>query len=163
MSDDSRVSPHSAPTAAEGDDRFERFARLGDLAEAVQELARRLQNLDHADSADLAPVERMVMHQIDLSPGTTPGAIAAELRLKTSNTAAALRNLEERGFLTRTRDADDRRVVRLHATEAAHRNLDRVRAAWATALEPVFPAQVDPAELVRQLTLIHVGLSHTQN
>ena len=46
-----------------------------------------------------------------------PGDLTGQLQMTTSNVAAALRELEAAGLVTRDRDAHDRRKVRIVLTE----------------------------------------------
>ncbi|MGO3140769.1 MAG: MarR family winged helix-turn-helix transcriptional regulator [Galactobacter sp.] len=134
---------------------------LGDLGMVVQDLARTLTNLDMGHNSEiikLTPVESMVMNQIDATPGITPRQIADALELKSSNAAAALRNLETHGFFTRVPDPHDGRVSHLHPTAVAQQNLSRVKQAWAEALAPAFPDTIDPTALVAHLTSLRDGL-----
>jgi DNA-binding MarR family transcriptional regulator len=63
---------------------------------------------------------------IDQRPGLTAGELAAAVGLSRGALTTALDRLEERGFVTRTRDPDDRRRVTLELTPEAK------RLAWAT-------------------------------
>lgn len=110
--------------------------QLADLAEAVLSVARRLTILGNRDSGALAlsPLEALVMRHIDRSPGCTPSELAAHLGLKTSNASTALRELEAKGFVTRSIDPADGRSVRVHPTALARANRDRKRESWASAL-----------------------------
>ncbi|MBT2504270.1 MarR family winged helix-turn-helix transcriptional regulator [Curtobacterium sp. ISL-83] len=50
--------------------------------------------------------------------GSQPGLVSDDLGLASSNVAAALRELESRGLVTRTRDVQDTRRTNLHLTVA---------------------------------------------
>jgi DNA-binding MarR family transcriptional regulator len=52
-------------------------------------------------------------------PGLSVNDVARELGMQASNASAAIRGLVTRGLLERRRDADDRRVARIHPTPRA--------------------------------------------
>ena len=58
-------------------------------------------------------------------PGSTPGACAAALRLDTGHTTRCLEKLEKAGFLTRSRNAEDKRAVELQLTEKGNAAFER--------------------------------------
>jgi DNA-binding MarR family transcriptional regulator len=58
---------------------------------------------------------------IDQRPGLTAGELAATVGLSAGALTTALDRLEARGFVTRTRDPDDRRRVTLKLTPEANR------------------------------------------
>ena len=62
-----------------------------------------------------------------LPEGPQPGRIAQEERMTSSNVAAALRELEQAGFVRRQRDESDARRVRVIVTDAGHALLADVR------------------------------------
>lgn len=111
---------------------------LADLADLILQVARRIQTLEVGDTGGVAltHLEAMVMSRIDDDPGTTPKALGAALGLRSSNTSAALRSLEEKKLISRIPDAADGRVTRLHPTPLAAANLAQVRETWRRALAP---------------------------
>jgi DNA-binding MarR family transcriptional regulator len=58
---------------------------------------------------------------IDQRPGLTAGELAVAVGLSPGAVTSVLDRLEERGFVTRTRDPDDRRRVTLKMTPEANR------------------------------------------
>ena len=58
---------------------------------------------------------------IDQRPGLTAGELAAAVGLSPGAVTTALDRLEDRGFVSRTRDPDDRRRVTLQLTPEANR------------------------------------------
>ena len=62
-----------------------------------------------------------------LGKEASPTALAKELDLRSSNVAAGLRDAEERGYLDREFDKDDRRKVRLALTPAGKSVLEEAR------------------------------------
>ncbi|MGC3992870.1 MAG: MarR family transcriptional regulator [Propionicimonas sp.] len=128
------------------------------LAELVLSVSRRLSLLDHADvgSVPLSPLEAMVMRHIDAEPGTTPSRIAARLGLRSSNTSAALRDLEAKGFIRREVDPDDGRSVRVEPTAFARENLASKRRYWVQLLAPM----LDDAAGLAAATSLLAALDH---
>jgi len=123
-----------------------------DLADVVLSVARRITVRDHAAGVDvLSPVESLVLRAVGAFPGISPSAAATRVGLTSSNMSAALRSLEDRGLVLRSRDPADRRCVRLTPTDLAAESLRRVRAGWAAMLVPLLggdPARLDAARAV---------------
>ena len=90
---------------------------LGALPELLFEVADVL-NLKAATEAGLT--ERTKMHQ--------------------ANVSATVRSLVARGLVVKEADERDRRAVRLHASDQARHDLDRLRAVWVRRLENAFDA-----------------------
>lgn len=130
------------------------------LAELMLNVSRRLALLDHDDSdtVPLGAVEAMVMRHVDAHPGVTPSQISARLGLKSSNTSAALRDLETKGFIRRGIDPADGRGVRVDPTPLARRNLARKRARWNRQLSPHLPNEDALAVTVELLTSLDAAL-----
>ncbi|CAN7482130.1 winged helix DNA-binding protein [Trinickia sp. LjRoot230] len=102
------------------------------LRAQITGLARRLRQ-----EAQLDPVQYsqlVVMGAIDrLGNGVTPSAICAAERIRSSNLAVLLRELEAAGYVKRDIDAEDRRRARLSLTTAGRRMLHgnrTVRGQW---------------------------------
>ncbi len=125
--------------------------QLADLAESVLSVSRRLTARPGEGAIHLSPLESLVMRQVDLDPGITPSRLAHALGLRSSNTSAALRGLETRGFIRREVDPADGRGVRVYPTPVAHENLERKRALWVDLLAPHLE---DPAGLPEALALL---------
>lgn len=111
------------------------------LAELVLSVARRLTLLEHQapGTVPLSQLEAMVMRHVDAEPGTAPSRISATLGLKSSNTSAALRELEAKGFIRRTVDPTDGRGVRVEPTPVARENLALMHDHWVGRLAPHLP------------------------
>ena len=75
---------------------------------------------------DLSPVESMVLRTIshhtggcgDPSEFITPSQIGERLEINSSTVTGHINRLEEKGFITREIDQNDRRVIRVAMTEA---------------------------------------------
>jgi len=75
-----------------------------------------------------------------------PGELAGELDMATSNVAAALRELEQAGYVRRSRNADDKRRVDVRITERGGQVVDEhieQRSQW---LRTAIDATCDPDE-----------------
>jgi DNA-binding MarR family transcriptional regulator len=70
-------------------------------------------------------------------PGLSVNDTAAELGIAPPNISAAVRSLVARGELERRPDPVDRRVVRLHPTDAAMAGRRAQEEAWGRALDEV--------------------------
>lgn len=115
------------------------------LATLILSLARKVRagGFEHPDIVDLSPVEASVITRIHQVPGISPGRLCQDLGLRTSNTSAALRDLEKRGFITREPDPQDRRSVRVMPTAAAERSTALVRQGIAGVLAPALAELLD--------------------
>lgn len=133
---------------------------LAHLAEAVISIARRLTmaGQHHTDAVPLTTLEALVMRQIDDHPGTTPSQLARHLQLKSSNASAAVRALEDKGFVRRTTDDTDGRSVRLEATEVAAANRRLYRRSLAQLLAPLADDDAGVRTTIAVLSAIDRGL-----
>ena len=68
----------------------------------------------------------------------TPGEISAKILKSGSNLTTVIDNLERDGFVRRERDANDRRVIHVHLTEAGSSKLDAVLPGHVAALVDEF-------------------------
>jgi len=96
----------------------ERVALLQELIAENRAYQTAVEKMDEA-FCKLAGVNRTdgrCLDVIDQRPGLTAGELAAAVGLSPGAVTTALDRLEARGFVTRTRDPDDRRRVTLQAT-----------------------------------------------
>jgi DNA-binding MarR family transcriptional regulator len=89
-----------------------------------------------------------------LSPGVQPGQVADELRMTSSNVAAALRKLDHGGHIRRERDDADGRRVQLVLTKAGEKVVAAVRAERDTWLGRAVDGLLDEKE---QRQLLRAG------
>lgn len=61
------------------------------------------------------------------TPGVSQEEIAARIYLHKSNVARQLGSLEERGFVTRDTDRNDKRVLRVYPTQKAYEAMPAIR------------------------------------
>lgn len=88
---------------------------------------RRLRWSSPADQASWTAL--MALSAIQRGHGeTTPATIAAEHSLRSSNVAAVLNDLQQRGLITRTADKDDKRKIRLSLTDQGLTLVEEARA-----------------------------------
>src|SRR5476651_1780527 len=81
----------------------------------VMSLSRRFRREDRGDEESWARL--LLLGAIDRGgDNATPSSLAAGEGLRSSNLAAALRELEQRGLITRKPDAKDQRKVRVGLT-----------------------------------------------
>ncbi|GAA1466181.1 hypothetical protein GCM10017607_31400 [Microbacterium thalassium] len=110
---------------------------LFSLADLILAVSRQLSLYDDGAAAGPTPLETTVLRYVDRNPGTTAGAAAAATLLQPSNFSRALRSLEAKGFIRREHDEHDARSIRLHPTERAAANLDRLDATWSAMLDGI--------------------------
>ncbi|MED5373734.1 MAG: MarR family transcriptional regulator [Myxococcota bacterium] len=135
---------------------------LADVASALLSIARKLQSRGFQDPAivHLTGMEVAVLQQVDRQPGISPREIAERLGLRSSNTSAALRGLQSKGFVTRTPDPNDRRGVCVHPTAAAEASTRRVRAEFAALMAEALDPALAPA-LAERLRGMDEALRYT--
>jgi DNA-binding MarR family transcriptional regulator len=85
--------------------------------------------------------------------GARPGRIAEELAMTSSNVAAALRELEQAGYIARRRDAGDGRRISAVLTPRGAETVDAHRALRVGGLREAIEVALTPAEQ-RQLTAV---------
>ncbi|BAX92553.1 MarR family winged helix-turn-helix transcriptional regulator [Mycobacterium shigaense] len=90
------------------------------LRRQLMTLQRRLRR--EMKTRPVAQSDALVLGAIDRRGGTvSPGQLAVDLVMTTSNVAAALRSLEAAGLISRQRDSNDARRVHIELTEAGRR------------------------------------------
>jgi DNA-binding MarR family transcriptional regulator len=94
------------------------LAQLG--AHAASQFAERLRVLD------LAPADAGILRLLRVASGLSQQELAGKLRIHPSRLVAILDNLEERGFLERRPNPDDRRLYSLHLTKGGEEVLERI-------------------------------------
>jgi DNA-binding MarR family transcriptional regulator len=101
----------------------ERTALLGELIEVNRAYQSAVEKMDEA-FCKLMNVNRTdgrCLDVIDQRPGITAGELAVAVGLSPGAVTTVLDRLEKRGFVTRTRDPEDRRRVTLRLTPEANR------------------------------------------
>jgi len=95
-----------------------------------------------------------VLRVVSRAPKPSPSDVAEKLRMTSSNVAAALRELESAGLVSRGRDPEDGRRVRLSITDAGAQAVSCVHAERDTWLGRATEALLSVDE---QLTLLRAG------
>jgi DNA-binding MarR family transcriptional regulator len=93
---------------------------------------------------------------IDQRPGLTAGELAAAVGLSPGAVTTVLDRLERRGFVTRTRDPDDRRRVTLKPTPEANRLAWEAYGPLAEMGGPLI-AELSDAELESVIRFLRAG------
>lgn len=93
------------------------------------------------DRSPVSPRDTAILTHVVDRDGISPGDLARHLGVSAGTLSEGLADLEGRGLLTRTRDADDKRRLAVSATPAG-------RAAIATG------SGLDPDRLTRALTVL---------
>lgn len=112
-------------------------ALLKELADAILHIARKLHiHSSHNTSVvSLSSLESLLLMKIERQPGMSPSELSQSLTLRSSNTAAALRGLAEKGMVVRQSDPQDKRVARLYITPTAVDSIMTVHRCWGELLE----------------------------
>ncbi len=124
---------------------------LADLADLILNVGRlvRARTPDGPGTVPLTETERQVMRVVDLYPGAAPSEIARRARLQRTNVSTALRNLEDKGLISRTSTTG--RGIAVTPTERAVANLRILRAAWSRELASILGDDLDAVRHCNQL------------
>ncbi len=124
------------------------------LRNDVVALSRRLRRSASADAETWTSL--MVLGAIERAEDlATPTQVAAELELKSSNLAQALRALEHRGLIRRKPDPVDRRKIRLSLTREGLTLVRETRAQRTQWLADVMDACLSAEEQDQLMGLMH--------
>jgi len=122
MSNDNTKRPQIATRWAQGQSEA-RAELIGELIRANRAYQVAVEKMDDA-FCRLLGVNRTdgrCMDVIDQRPGLTAGELAKAVALSPGAVTTALDRLEQKGFVRRTRDSEDRRRVTVEMTEEASR------------------------------------------
>lgn len=123
------------------------------LSARLKALNQRLRR--ETQTGDLSRTGWQVLVAIDRAAGPiTPGEIAVEARMTSSNVAATLRELADAGLITREKDQLDGRRVLLQVSSAGHERVREYRQTKDAWLRRAIDAELDDAE---QHLLIQAG------
>jgi MarR family transcriptional repressor of emrRAB len=101
-----------------------------------------------------------ILHTLQRDGEMPMSRLAEVLHVSLSNATGLIDRIEERGFIERTRVAEDRRVVLIRVTEAGRRMLDEVDTVSSDLLRSVV-AHIAPAEVAgvgRAIAALRRGL-----
>ena len=93
---------------------------------------------ERATIADLTPSQFAVLEALYHLGPLTQGQVSAKVLKSVSNITTVIDNLERDGFVRRERDAQDRRVVRVHLTTSGEAKLEAVLPQHVAALVDEF-------------------------
>jgi DNA-binding MarR family transcriptional regulator len=123
-----------------------RVTAVSNLRAQIMSMARRLRR--EANSDEGAWSRLLLLGAIDRQGGNvTPSQLAASEGMRSSNLAAALRDLERLRLLRRTPDQHDGRVVRLSLTASGKTSLNAVRLSRDRWLAKAIDLCLTPKEL----------------
>lgn len=94
------------------------------LTEDLLLLVRLLRPLRHTD---MTPQQYWLLRHLRCSGSQSIGELAQALGITTGSATVACKRLEKAGLITRTRQADDERVVQVSLTDAGRVQIDTVR------------------------------------
>lgn len=139
--------------------RAPRDSEIRDIAMAIQAVVWSLRRFgERRVGLDPLPQSEFeVLRMVADKPGISVSEVARALALQPSNVSTTVRRLSERGLVTRSSDAKDRRSIRLQLTELALEHKALMDDAWARAIADRLSAmsREDAQLLVRAAPLIH--------
>ena len=95
------------------------------LAEDLLTLWRLLRNLSHpVRRAEMTPEQYWLLRLLNRAGSLSIGELANELGIAVSSATVACKRLEKAGLLTRERQSDDERIVRVALTEQGLARID---------------------------------------
>lgn len=119
-----RTAASPAPRAA-----AERDRRLADVLRQFRVLFKSSQRHSRwlETTYGLSPAQLWALSEVALDPALRVVDLARRMSLHASTTSNLLDKLERKGLLSRARDRQDQRVVRLHLSAAGRRTLKAAR------------------------------------
>jgi DNA-binding MarR family transcriptional regulator len=116
-----------------------------ELRSAITVLARRMRR-DVLSAHGLSRPAVSVLAALARQGETTPGDLAVELQMTSSNVAAALREVDTAGLVRRLRDPHDGRRSRVSLRPSGERVVREIRAERDTWLGRAIEAELDDRE-----------------
>ncbi len=116
-------------------------------------------------SLGLTPPQMFLLHSIRRTSNCTVSQLASDMEVKPSAITVMLNRLESHGFVSRTRSAEDRRVVTVELTDAGREVLNKAewihRSVWRQCLAQLNPGQLESfvetfEELARIATTVDI-------
>lgn len=139
--------------------------RLTDVSITLRELAWTIHRKapERAGVGPLPTTEIALLKQVIDAPASTVGELADALGLQQPNVSAALRTLEERGFISREKSARDRRVSYIQPRPSGIDEHRAVAAEWSRpvndALHSLTAEQLTTLEAAAEaLSAVHDAL-----
>ncbi|MBU3064702.1 MarR family transcriptional regulator [Nocardia sp. NEAU-G5] len=87
------------------------------------------------------------------NPGSTQAELVERMGIEQPTIAKAISRMERSGFVERTRDDSDRRVIRLRLSARGEQAVEPVQAAWRDA-ETVITGRLSAAERRQLMNLL---------
>lgn len=110
-----------------------------DSATALRELAWVIhRSAPERAGGPIPTTEVALLKQVLDAPGSTVGELAQVLGLRQPNASSALRALEQRGFVRRVKNEDDRRVTQIMPTLEGAKEHAEISEAWKAPLLDAF-------------------------
>ena len=113
----------------------------------------RVRTDQHARLTGMTRAQWVVLAWLERRPGVTQNELAALVEVEPISVARLVDRLEARGLVERRLDARDRRVRRLHLTDAARPLLEQIHA-YRRDLDALMTADIDPEETRRVLATL---------
>jgi DNA-binding MarR family transcriptional regulator len=120
-----------------------------DLRLAIGRIARRLRRMYVDAGEGLSFLELAVLHRLDASGPTSPGALAGDEGVTAAAVAATLTHLEAQHLVTRSKAAEDGRRVIVTITADGRRNLRHREAASLGRIEQLLRDRFSAADRAR--------------
>lgn len=136
----------------------ERSALLSELVKVNRAYQSAVEKMDEA-FCRLLGVNRTdgrCLDVVDQRPGLTAGELAVAVGLSPGAVTTVLDRLEERGFVTRTRDPEDRRRVTLRLTPEANRRAWEAYGPLGQMGGPMI-GELSDKELEAIIRFLHIG------
>lgn len=102
----------------------------------------------------LHPGQELIVVDLHENPGSTQAELVERMRIEQPTIAKTISRMERSGFVERTHDDSDRRLIRLRLSKRGQQAVEPVRAAWRDA-ESVLAEQLTAAERGHLVELLH--------
>ncbi|MPZ61337.1 MAG: MarR family transcriptional regulator [Propionibacteriales bacterium] len=118
---------------------------------ALMQLGRQMRRLHHGDDLEIGALP--VLHVLGRTTTLRLSDLAAKLELDASTISRHIRQLEDRGFVQRTDDPDDRRATRLALTDEGRKKCQKAMECRRTRVNEALEdwSKSDRADLQRLL------------
>lgn len=112
----------------------------------------------------LTPAQIRLLLELRRQDHRTVGDLSRNLCLANGNTSAMCKKLSAEGFILRSRDQDDERVVKVSLTQSGYEVIGRIEACLEDKFRPVFTNQSedDLADILKGLEKLNALLTRLQ-
>ncbi|MEU4312402.1 MarR family transcriptional regulator [Nocardia sp. NPDC024068] len=101
----------------------------------------------------LHPGQELIVVDLHENPGSTQAELVERMGIEQPTIAKTISRMERSGFVERTHDDSDRRVIRLRLSAQGHQAVEPVRVAWRDA-ETVVTNGLNGAERRQLVSLL---------